>query len=67
MDERFQNLPISEIPSFLNLKNSENLLIFQIVKFWKFVNFLIWEIQKIADLKNSKNFQFRKFQNSTID
>ena len=30
-----------------NLKNSRNLLIFQIAKFWKFVKFRIWEILKI--------------------
>ena len=27
--------------SFQNVKNSENLIIFEVVKFWKFVNFPI--------------------------
>ena len=38
---------------FQNLKNSENLLIFQVIKFWKFVNFPIWIIPKTSYLGNS--------------
>ena len=36
MDKQFQNCLIYGILSFPNLKNSENLLIFQFVKFLKF-------------------------------
>ena len=37
MDEKFQNLSIFEIFILFQIKNSENMLIFQAVKFWKFV------------------------------
>ena len=61
-------------------KNSGNLLIFQIVKLWKFpiwkfTNFpmckikkkkTICKIQKIFDLEKSKNFEFGKFQKCLI-
>ena len=40
MDEQSQDLLIFD--SFSNWKNSENLLIFLVVKFWKFVNFKIF-------------------------
>ena len=47
MDKKFQNFIIFGISIvFQNRKNSENLLIFQVVKFWKFVNFLIYKIPK---------------------
>ena len=41
IQKQFQNFLIFGISSFPNLRNSENLLIFEIVKFWKFVNFPI--------------------------
>ena len=38
MDEKFQNMPIFQAKFwFSKLKTTLNLLIFQIVKFWKFV------------------------------
>ena len=39
MNEQFEKFPIFEISCFWNWKNSENLLIFQVVKFWKLDNF----------------------------
>ena len=45
MDKQFQNLPILVILRvFFNWKDSGNLLIFLIVRFWKFVYFRIWKI-----------------------
>ena len=50
---------IPKLPNFWNFdgfpnwKNSENLLIFQVVKLWKFVNFPTWKIPKISHLENS--------------
>ena len=39
MKKQFQNILIFlNFDSFQNFKNSENLLIFQVVKFWNFVN-----------------------------
>ena len=49
MDSQFQNLLIfSNFDSFPNWKNSENLFIFQHVKFGKF-NFPIYKIPKISN------------------
>ena len=40
MDEWFQNLLIFRISVVFEIeKNSENLLVFQVVEFWKFFNF----------------------------
>ena len=39
-------------------KQLQNFLIFrifQVSKFWKFVNFTIWKIPKTSHLENSKN------------
>ena len=48
MDKWFQNFPIFGISIFLqHRKNSENLLIFQVVKFWKFFNFSSCKILEI--------------------
>ena len=45
IDEQFQNLPILGAKfSYSQLKNSRNLLIFQILKFCKFVKFRILKI-----------------------
>ena len=52
MDEQFQNLLI--------------LGIFQVLKFWKFVNFTIWKIPKTYYLENSENFEFGKLVNYQI-
>ena len=42
MEKHFQNLLIFlNFDSFPNWKNSENLLISQVIKIWKFVNFPI--------------------------
>ena len=51
MDEQFQNLPIFGIS-----------MVFQVVEYWKFFNFPIWEIQKTCTLKKFKNSQLRNFQ-----
>ena len=51
IDEQFQNLLIYRTYSYPNWKNSENLLIFQVVNFWKFFDFPIWKIPKISMLK----------------
>ena len=54
MEKQFQNLLIFfNFDSFLNLKNSVNLLIFQVVKFWKFINFPIYKIPKFSNLEIS--------------
>ena len=42
MDEQFQNLLIFGI--------------FQVLQFWKCVNFTIWKIPKTCYLENSENF-----------
>ena len=47
INKQFQNFTIFDIPDW---RNSINLLIFQTVKFCKFVNFLIWRIQKISQM-----------------
>ena len=41
MDQQFQNLVIFGI--------------FQVLKFWKFVNFTIWKIPETSYLENSEN------------
>ena len=41
MDEQFQNFQIFGI--------------FQVLKFWKFVNCTIWKIPKTSHLENSEN------------
>ena len=51
---------------YSNWKNSNSLIIFQIVKFWKFVNFQNWKMTKLFNSENSKNFQFWKFQKLII-
>ena len=64
MDKQFQNSLIFEISSFLNWKNSENLLVFQVVKFWKFYNFPISKIPKISQFpKTAIINQLKKFMN----
>ena len=50
------------------------ILVLQIEKIWKFVNFLICtitknfnkKIQKISNLKNSENWEFEKFEKFSI-
>ena len=42
------------------------ILVFQIEKIYKFVNFLSWTIPGIFNLEYSKNFKFGKFQKFLI-
>ena len=54
---------ISNTRTIPNLKNSRNLLIFQIGKFRKFP---VLKIPNIFTLENSKNFQFGEFSKFVI-
>ena len=52
--QQFQNLLIFWISIVLQIeKNSKNLLIFQVVKFWKFDIFQFRKLLKIFNLENS--------------
>ena len=62
MGKQFKRCQLLE-PNFgvPNSKSSGKSLIFQVQKFWEFVNFLICKIMEIfqcSNLENSKNFQF---------
>ena len=51
MEKQFQNLLIFEILIVFQIGQIlENLLIFQVLKFWKFFNFSIHKIPEISNL-----------------
>ena len=55
MDEQFQNMLIVESSIIFQI-NSFIMIIFRVVKFWKFVNFPIKKIVKISNLEKKRIF-----------
>ena len=62
-DINYQFDNIWNFDSFQNRRNSEDFLIFQVVKLWQFFNLPICKILKIPNLENSKIFCFGKLAN----